>query len=63
MDWEALQNLNSARSIVASTVFKGQAIPENDRLLLQRALRVLDEVVPADDRLLVLEALQEIQAV
>ena len=61
--WEVLQNLTSARSILASTVTAGRVILEEDRPSVLQALRVLQDVISAEDRPSVLQAMQVLQAV
>ena len=43
-NWEVLQNLTSARSILASTLTGGRVIPEEDRPSVLQAMQVLQGV-------------------
>ena len=61
--WEVLQNLTSARSILASTVTAGRVILEEDRPSVLQALRMLQDVISAEDRPSWLQAMQVLQAV
>ena len=62
-NWEVLQNLTSARSILASTLTGGRVILEEDRPSVLQALRVLQDVISAEDRPSLLQAMQVLQGV
>jgi hypothetical protein len=61
--WEELQNLTSARSILASTLPDDCVILEEDRPSVLQALRVLQDVISAEDRPSVLQAIRILQGV